>query len=78
MLQLPVIGKVARGLSTSRFARTLSICTSSAIPLLEGMQVASDVMTNTWVNKQIREAADKVREGASCECRLNKPNCSHR
>ncbi|KLV07776.1 general secretion pathway protein GspF [Photobacterium aquae] len=70
VLSLPVIGKVARGLSTSRFARTLAICTSSAIPLLEGMKVASDVMTNTWVNKQIREASDKVREGSSLRLSL--------
>ena len=70
VMRLPVIGKVARGLSTSRFARTLSICTSSAIPLLEGMKVASDVMTNTWVNQQIREAADKVREGSSLRISL--------
>ncbi|WP_299019966.1 type II secretion system inner membrane protein GspF [uncultured Photobacterium sp.] len=71
VMGLPVIGKVARGLSTSRFARTLSICTSSAIPLLEGMKVASDVMTNTWVNKQVLEAADKVREGASLRVSLD-------
>ena len=70
VMGLPVIGKVARGLNTSRFARTLSICTSSAIPLLEGMQVASDVMTNTWVNRQVLEAADKVREGASLRVSL--------
>ncbi|MBC7003241.1 type II secretion system inner membrane protein GspF [Photobacterium sp. BZF1] len=70
VMRLPVIGKVARGLSTSRFARTLSICTSSAIPLLEGMKVASDVMTNTWVNQQIQEAADKVREGSSLRVSL--------
>ncbi|MGF1701005.1 type II secretion system inner membrane protein GspF [Photobacterium makurazakiensis] len=70
VMKLPVIGKVARGLNTSRFARTLSICTSSAIPLLEGMKVASDVMTNTWVNKQICEAADKVREGSSLRISL--------
>ncbi|MDX1303977.1 type II secretion system inner membrane protein GspF [Photobacterium sp.] len=72
VLRVPVIGKVARGLNTSRFARTLSICTSSAIPLLDGMKVASDVMTNTWVNKQILEAADKVREGASLRVSLDK------
>lgn len=70
VMGLPVIGKVARGLNTSRFARTLSICTSSAIPLLDGMKVASEVMTNTWVNKQVLEAADKVREGASLRVSL--------
>ncbi|GAB6263428.1 type II secretion system inner membrane protein GspF [Photobacterium sp. CCB-ST2H9] len=70
MMKVPVIGKVARGLNTSRFARTLSICTSSAIPLLDGMKVAAQVMTNTWVNQQILEAADKVREGASLRVSL--------
>ncbi|WP_318484902.1 type II secretion system inner membrane protein GspF [Photobacterium leiognathi] len=70
ILRLPVIGKVARGLNTSRFARTLSICTSSAIPLLDGMKVASDVMTNTYVNKKILAAADNVREGGSLRVSL--------
>ncbi|HIF9062499.1 TPA: type II secretion system inner membrane protein GspF [Photobacterium damselae] len=70
VLHLPVIGKVARGLSTSRFARTLSICTSSAIPLLDGMKVASDVMTNTYVHQKILEASDKVREGVSLRLSL--------
>ena len=70
VLNIPVIGKVARGLNTSRFARTLSICTSSAIPLLDGMKVASDVMTNTWVNQQILEASDKVREGSTLRIAL--------
>lgn len=65
ILGLPVIGKVARGLNTSRFARTLSICTSSAIPLLDGMKVAADVMSNQFVKEQVLLAADKVREGAS-------------
>lgn len=65
ILYLPVIGKVARGLNTSRFARTLSICTSSAIPLLDGMKVAADVMSNQYVKEQVLIASDKVREGAS-------------
>jgi general secretion pathway protein F len=65
VLGLPVVGKVSRGLNTSRFARTLSICTSSAIPLLEGMMVAADVMGNQFFKQQVLEAADKVREGGS-------------
>ncbi|RXJ72659.1 type II secretion system protein GspF [Veronia nyctiphanis] len=72
ILGLPVIGRVARGLNTSRFARTLAICTSSAIPLLEGMKVASDVMTNTWVKSQVLEASERVREGASLRISLEK------
>ncbi len=70
ILSLPVIGKVVRGLNTSRFARTLSICTSSAIPLLDGMKVAADVMSNQYFKQQVLEAADNVREGASLRVSL--------
>ncbi|MEZ8143663.1 type II secretion system protein GspF [Enterovibrio norvegicus FF-33] len=72
ILSMPVIGRVARGLNTSRFARTLSICTSSAIPLLDGMKVAADVMTNTWVKAKVLEASDRVREGSSLRVSLEK------
>ncbi|EOD79001.1 general secretion pathway protein GspF [Grimontia sp. AD028] len=72
VLGMPVVGRVARGLNTSRFARTLSICTSSAIPLLDGMKVAADVMTNTWVKSKVLEASDRVREGASLRVSLEK------
>ncbi|EMB50209.1 general secretion pathway protein F [Vibrio mimicus] len=65
VIYLPVIGKIARGLNTARFARTLSICTSSAIPILDGMRVAVDVMTNQFVKQQVLAAAENVREGSS-------------
>ncbi|MGD8111279.1 type II secretion system inner membrane protein GspF [Vibrio sp. TRT 21S02] len=65
VIRMPMIGKISRGLNTSRFARTLSICTSSAIPILEGMKVAVDVMSNHYVKQQVLSATDNVREGAS-------------
>lgn len=65
VIAMPVIGKIARGLNTARFARTLSICTSSAIPILDGMKVAVDVMSNQYVKQQVLLASDRVREGAS-------------
>lgn len=71
ILSLPVIGRVARGLNTSRFARTLAICTASAIPLLDGMKVAAQVMSNQYVRMRVLEAADKVREGASLRVALD-------
>lgn len=65
LLSIPLLGKIARGINTSRFARTLSICTSSAIPLLDGMKVATDVMSNQYIKQQVIEASEKVREGGS-------------
>ncbi|WP_150137169.1 type II secretion system inner membrane protein GspF [Candidatus Enterovibrio altilux] len=72
MLSIPVIGRVTRGLNISRFARTLSICTSSAIPLLDGMKVATNVMTNTWMQIKVLEASDRVRQGSSLRVSLEK------
>lgn len=72
ILSMPVIGRVSRGLHTSRFARTLAICTSSAIPLLDGMKVAADVITNSWVKTKVLEASDRVREGTSLRVALDK------
>ncbi|CAH0541865.1 type II secretion system inner membrane protein GspF [Vibrio marisflavi] len=71
VVSMPLIGKISKGLNTSRFARTLSICTSSAIPILDGMNVAMDVMSNRFIKKQVGIAMESVREGASLRMSLD-------
>ncbi len=63
ILQLPVIGKVSRSLNTSRYAQTLSILHASAVPLIEGMHIASDTLTNVVARERLQAAAESVREG---------------
>lgn len=70
VLQLPFIGKVARGLNTARFARTLSILSSSSVPLLEGMRISGEVLANEKMKAAVSEAAVKVSEGASLKASL--------
>ncbi|MCP3674357.1 MAG: type II secretion system inner membrane protein GspF [Gammaproteobacteria bacterium] len=65
MLKLPLVGKVARGLNSARFARTLSIMVASGVPLLEGLKIAGEVMTNLVMKNAVFEAAILVSEGAS-------------
>jgi general secretion pathway protein F len=65
MLKIPLLGKVIKGLNTARFARTLSICTSSSIPILDGMKVAADVVSNQYMKKRVLASAELVREGTS-------------
>ncbi|MCE9786079.1 type II secretion system inner membrane protein GspF [Shewanella chilikensis] len=65
LLRLPVVGKVSKGLNTSRFARTLSILSASSVPLLDGMRIASEVLLNVRVRQAVEEATARVREGTS-------------
>tara|TARA_B100000700_G_scaffold102920_2_gene116046 strand:- start:3737 stop:4969 length:1233 start_codon:yes stop_codon:yes gene_type:complete len=70
LLTLPGIGKVSRGLNTARFARTLSILSSSAVPLLEGMKISGHVLANEKIKAAVAEAATRVSEGASLRAAL--------
>ena len=65
LLCIPVIGKVSNELNTARFARTLSILNSSAVPLLDAMGIAGDVLSNQYIRLKVAEAAARVREGSS-------------
>jgi general secretion pathway protein F len=65
LLRLPLIGKVVRGNNTARFARTFSTLTSSAVPVLEAMRIAGEVVTNLPMRDAVQDAAARVREGAA-------------
>ncbi|GAA6205199.1 type II secretion system inner membrane protein GspF [Thalassotalea sp. SU-HH00458] len=70
LLVLPGLGKVIRGVNTARFARTLSILTASAVPLLESMSIAGEVLENLYIKDKVKQSADKVREGSSLRLSL--------
>ena len=63
-LRLPVVGKVVRGFNTARFTRTFSILSASAVPVLEAMRIAGEVVTNLPMRDAVTDAAARVREGA--------------
>lgn len=63
-LHLPMIGKLSRGFNTARFTRTFSILSASAVPVLEAMRIAGEVVTNLPMRDAVTDAAARVREGA--------------
>lgn len=63
-LRLPIIGRIARGFNTARFTRTLSILTSSSVPVLEALRIAGSVINNLPMREAVATATLRVREGA--------------
>jgi general secretion pathway protein F len=70
LLHLPLIGRLERGINAGRFARTFSIVTASGVPVLEGLRIASEVMSNLPMREAVEDASRKVREGASIHAAL--------
>ena len=65
LLRTPLAGRLLRGMNTARFTRTLSILTASAVPVLDALRIAGDVVTNLPMRDAVAEAAARVREGAA-------------
>jgi general secretion pathway protein F len=64
LLRMPVIGRLTRGFNTARFTRTLSILTGSGVPVLEALRISAEVVINKPMQSAVRDAADRIREGA--------------
>ncbi|MGA0839112.1 MAG: type II secretion system inner membrane protein GspF [Pseudomonadales bacterium] len=69
-LALPVVKKISRSSSAARYANTLSILTSSGVPLVEAMDIAANVVTNRWLRSRLLEATQRVSEGGSLRAAL--------
>ncbi|WP_455217060.1 type II secretion system inner membrane protein GspF [Kaarinaea lacus] len=63
LLRLPIIKRLVKGVEAARFARTFSILMASGVPVLEGMRISAQVMTNLPMREAVDEAAKRVREG---------------
>ena len=72
LLGLPIIGKLSRGTNTAQFASTLSILSSSGVPLVEAMRIAGEVLSNIWLRNLVSDATVKVSEGSSLSSALER------
>ena len=64
LLKLPLIGTLTRGINTARFTQTLSILAGSAVPILEALRIAAQVVVNIPMREAVEEASLRIREGA--------------
>lgn len=65
LLKLPLVGELLVSMDTARFASTLSILTSSGVPLLEGLKIAGEVLSNLELRAGSQQVAMAVQEGSS-------------
>ncbi|MFO7527217.1 MAG: type II secretion system inner membrane protein GspF [Marinobacter sp.] len=65
LLHLPFVSGMVRGVNTARYASTLSILTTSGVPLVEAMRIAGEVLSNDYLRERLRDAARKVSEGGA-------------
>lgn len=71
-LRIPVVSKLIRGFNASQFARTLSILAASGVPVLEALDISSQVVTNRPMRSAVKKAAGQVREGSTLGTALEK------
>ena len=65
MLRVPLVGRLTRAANTARATRTLALLAESAVPLLDALGIAAQVVPNLPMREAMRRAAFKVREGSA-------------
>ena len=63
-LNLPLVGKLARGYNAARFAGTLAMLAGAGVPILKALQAAAETLHNTAMRADALDALVLVREGA--------------
>ncbi|RST53876.1 type II secretion system inner membrane protein GspF [Variovorax sp. MHTC-1] len=63
-LELPLVGRLARGYNAARFASTLAMLATAGVPILRALQAASETLSNRAMRADALDALVLVREGA--------------
>jgi general secretion pathway protein F len=63
-LNLPMIGRLARGYNAARFANTLAMLAGAGVPILKALQAAGETLGNRAMRADAMDALVLVREGA--------------
>lgn len=63
-LNLPIIGRLAKGFNAARFASTLGMLAAAGVPILKALQAAAETLNNRAMRADALDALTLVREGA--------------
>ena len=61
LLNMPMFGRLVRGINAARFASTLAILTASGVPLIRALEAGADTLNNMAMKAEVREGAPLAR-----------------
>ena len=70
-LNVPIVGRLARGYNAARFASTLAMLAGAGVPILKALQAAADTLSNRAMRADALDALVLVREGAPLAAALS-------
>ena len=71
-LDMPIVGKLLRMLTISRFSKTLSTLLKSGVPLLGAMGIVRNIVNNRILADAIDDARTSIKEGESIAAPLKR------
>jgi len=71
-ISLPVFGPIAHKICLARFTRTLASLIRSGVPILEVLQIVSQTVDNTLMEKSIKAASADIERGEGIATALGK------
>ena len=74
-LTLPILGRLALGYNTARFANTLAMLAGAGVPILKALQAAAQTLSNRAMRRDALDALVLVREGAPLASALAQKKC---
>ncbi|MDE3067495.1 MAG: type II secretion system F family protein [Verrucomicrobiota bacterium] len=71
-IRLPIFGPIAHKICLARFTRTLASLIRSGVPILEVLQIVSQTVGNTIMEKAIKAAATDIEHGQGISAAIGK------
>lgn len=65
LLHLPIVGELIRRMDMARFSRSLGTLLASGVPLLAGLSIVKDIVSNRVLSDTLDVAADTLKAGRS-------------
>ena len=64
LLYIPIVGKLLKTIDAARFAQTFGIVYGSGAGILEALELAGEVMGNTYIQKAIESLEEEIQRGS--------------